>query len=147
MLAHQQSAASTSTRQALDAPAAPHCPTQPPAPLFLTPASAPTPHHTPSLRRPLHLPPPTPPHPNPCLGAVAHASFLDSIHTTSNFGKLRVVTSAAHPDLDQMFGAGFLEGYLTAERIMDHHTNLHAYFVGTLNVSLEEPMEWCVWAL
>ena len=42
-----------------------------------------------------------------------------------------------------MFAAGFLEGYLTAERIMDHHHNLHAYFTGTLNVSLAKPMAWC----
>jgi hypothetical protein len=54
-----------------------------------------------------------------------------------------VVTSAAHADADQAFAAGFLEGYLTAERIMDHHHNLYAYFTGTLNVSLAKPMAWC----
>ncbi|KAI8474290.1 MAG: phospholipase B-like protein [Monoraphidium minutum] len=75
-------------------------------------------------------------------GAAAHAAYVDSAHTPSNFGKLRVVTSPGHPDRDQLFGAGFVEGYLTAARIFDHHHNLHAYFVGTLQVDLEKPMKW-----
>lgn len=47
-------------------------------------------------------------------GAVAHGVFVDSAHTAANFGKLRIVTSAGHTDVQQMKGAGWLEGYLTA---------------------------------
>lgn len=85
-------------------------------------------------------------HPSVCFvaGAVAHAAYVDSAHTPSNFGKLRIITSPDHPDADQMFGAGFVEGYMTAERIMDHHHNLYTYFTGTLQVDLKKPMEWCV---
>jgi hypothetical protein len=39
---------------------------------------------------------------------------LDSAHTRSNFGKLRISTSAHATDLQQMRAAGWLEGYLTA---------------------------------
>jgi hypothetical protein len=45
---------------------------------------------------------------------VAHGVFVDSSHTASNFGQLRVVTSRQHTDLQQMKAAGFIEGYLTA---------------------------------
>jgi hypothetical protein len=69
---------------------------------------------------------------------------VDASFTPSNFGKLRVVTSPRHPDADQMFAAGYAEGWLTAERIMDHHTNLHTYFVETLEVDLKKPMAWWV---
>ncbi|GBF96124.1 hypothetical protein Rsub_08872 [Raphidocelis subcapitata] len=75
-------------------------------------------------------------------GAAAHAAYLDASATPSNFGKLRVATSPAHADGDQAFAAGFLEGYLTAPRIADHHHNLKTYFITTLNASLEKPMSW-----
>jgi hypothetical protein len=42
--------------------------------------------------------------------------YVDSAHTVSNFGQLRLVTSAQHTDLQQMKAAGWLEGYLTAGR-------------------------------
>jgi hypothetical protein len=80
-------------------------------------------------------------------GAVAHAAYLDASHTPSFFGKLRVATSAEHADEDQAFAAGFLEGYLTAARIADHHSNLKTYFTQTLNVTLKKPMEWWVGCL
>ena len=47
-------------------------------------------------------------------GAVAHGSFTDSRHTRSGFGVLHVHTSAAFSDTEQMFAAGYLEGWLTA---------------------------------
>lgn len=75
-------------------------------------------------------------------GAVAYGVYVDSAHTMSNFGKLRIVTSAEHSDLDQMNAAGWLEGYLTASRINDHHHNLKHYFVHQLNASLDKPMQW-----
>jgi hypothetical protein len=74
--------------------------------------------------------------------AVAHGAYLDSAHTPSNFGKLRVVTSSSFSDAEQMAAAGYLEGYLTAARINDHHYNLKHYFIHQLNASLEKPMQW-----
>jgi hypothetical protein len=47
-------------------------------------------------------------------GSLAHGAYLDSAHTKSNFGKLRISTSAQATDLQQMRAAGWLEGYLTA---------------------------------
>lgn len=41
-----------------------------------------------------------------------------------------------------MFAAGYLEGYLTASRIYENYRNLHHYFTETMNVTLDEPMEW-----
>lgn len=50
-------------------------------------------------------------------GGVAWGSYLDSARARSNFGQLRVNTSGAYSDADQLYAAGFLEGYLTAERV------------------------------
>eukprot|EP00775_Hariotina_reticulata_P011811 gene11811-11955_t len=75
-------------------------------------------------------------------GAVALGVYVDSADTVSNFGKLRVTTSAEHSDFDQMSAAGFLEGYLTAARINDHHHNLKHYFINQLGAELEQPMQW-----
>ncbi len=78
-------------------------------------------------------------------GALAWGSFVDAAATASNFGQLRVATAAGAPRADQAYAAGFLEGYLTAERIAQHHANLKTYFVGArvgMNASLEEPMAW-----
>jgi hypothetical protein len=74
--------------------------------------------------------------------AVAWGSYLDGSHTVSNFGQLRVTTSGEYSDADQVFAAGWLEGYLSAPRIYQNFQNLHTYFIKTLNASLEEPMEW-----
>lgn len=51
-------------------------------------------------------------------GAVAHGGFTDSRHTRSGFGVLHVHTSAAFPDTQQMFAAGYLEGWLTAGKVL-----------------------------
>jgi hypothetical protein len=78
-------------------------------------------------------------------GALAWGSFVDATATASNFGQLRVATAPGAPRSDQAFAAGFLEGYLTAERIAQHHANLRTYFVDArvgMNASLEEPMAW-----
>lgn len=75
-------------------------------------------------------------------GAVAHGVFVDSSHTASNFGKLRISTSAAHDDVQQMRAAGYLEGFFTAARINDHHHNLKHYFLHQLEAKLEKPMQW-----
>lgn len=72
------------------------------------------------LRCPHTLPPGTCRHRLPSAGGVAWGSYLDSLHTRSNFGQLRVTTSGEHPDADQLYAAGYLEGYLTAHRIWDN---------------------------
>jgi hypothetical protein len=75
-------------------------------------------------------------------GGVAWGSYLDSLHARSNFGQLRVSTSGNYSDEDQLFAAGFLEGYLTAERIWDSFVNMRDYFTSGMGAELEEPMEW-----
>jgi hypothetical protein len=80
--------------------------------------------------------------PHKQTNAVAWGSYLDSSHTVSNFGQLRVTTSGDYSDADQVFAAGWLEGYLTAPRIYQNFQNLHTYFIKTLNASLEDPMAW-----
>jgi len=74
--------------------------------------------------------------------AVAWGSYLDGSHTVSNFGQLRISTSGKYSDADQVFAAGWLEGYLSAPRIYQNYQNLHTYFIKTMNASLEEPMAW-----
>ncbi|KAG7668518.1 hypothetical protein KSW81_005282 [Nannochloris sp. 'desiccata'] len=74
--------------------------------------------------------------------AVAWGSYLDGAHTVSNFGQLRVTTSGEYSDANQVFAAGWLEGFLSAPRIYENYQNLHTYFIKTLNASLEEPMAW-----
>jgi len=74
--------------------------------------------------------------------AVAQGVYVDSAYTASNFGKLRIVTNGNFTDLQQMQAAGWIEGYLTAARVYDHHYNLKHYFKQQLNASLERPMAW-----
>ncbi|GFR40954.1 hypothetical protein Agub_g1618, partial [Astrephomene gubernaculifera] len=75
---------------------------------------------------------------------AASATFVDSAYTASNFGKLRIVTGGDYSDADQVYAAGFIEGYLTAARIYDHHFNLRSYFDTMLNESaaLELALDW-----
>lgn len=75
-------------------------------------------------------------------GDVAWGTFVDSSEKKSNFGVLEVHTSGEYGDEEQMFAAGFLEGYVTAKRISENFRNLHAYFTGTMNASLDAPMDW-----
>ncbi|KAL4421804.1 hypothetical protein ABPG77_009610, partial [Micractinium sp. CCAP 211/92] len=75
-------------------------------------------------------------------GGVAWGSYLDSLHTRSNFGQLRVTTSGEHPDADQLYAAGYLEGYLTAHRIWDNWVNMFDYFTKAMGAEVEEPMRW-----
>jgi hypothetical protein len=73
---------------------------------------------------------------------VAEVSYVDSGDTVSNFGVLDVVTDGMYSDQEQMFAAGYVEGYVTAERIAENFANLHYYFTETMGVALEEPMGW-----
>nr|QOL01101.1 putative extracellular protein CSOL_028 [Pseudococcomyxa simplex] len=71
-------------------------------------------------------------------GALATASYLDSLHTSSGWGQLSISTKAGSPDALQLYAAGFLEGYLTAHRISDHHANMEAFF----NISSSGPSDF-----
>ncbi|GLC72566.1 Phospholipase B-like 1 [Pleodorina starrii] len=51
----------------------------------------------------------------------------------SNFGQLRINTNPAFPDEIQMQAAGFLEGYLTAERIFDYAYNMKSWLASQTN--------------
>ncbi|KAG2491647.1 hypothetical protein HYH03_010017 [Edaphochlamys debaryana] len=65
--------------------------------------------------------------------APAFGSFSDPVRHVSNFGQLRVTTNPAFPDAVQAQAAGFLEGYLTAERIFDYSYNMKAWLAGETN--------------
>ncbi|PSC74620.1 Phospholipase B-like 1 isoform A [Micractinium conductrix] len=83
---------------------------------------------------------------------VAWGSYVDSSATPSNFGQLRVSTTAGggggggstrvHRNADQLFAAGFLEGYLTAPRIWDSWVNMRDYFNEGMGAETERPMRW-----
>lgn len=75
-------------------------------------------------------------------GGLAWGSYLDSRHSPSNFGQLRVTTSGQHPDERQLQAAGFLEGYLTAQRIWDSFLNMRDYFKAGMGAEIEKPMRW-----
>ena len=55
---------------------------------------------------------------------LSTARFSDAVEHQSNFGTLYVKTSSSFSDDDQMFAAGFAEGYLNAERIYQHFFNM-----------------------
>ena len=65
------------------------------------------------------------------------------MHTRSGFGELHLHASPKASDTDQMFAMGYLEGWLTAERVFDHFHNMRAFF----NMTTPRPMQWCVKAL
>ena len=60
-------------------------------------------------------------------GSVARGSFKDAVHTPSNFGKFHVETFGNYPDRQQLYAAGYLEGYLTAgELALDYCVRWHS---------------------
>ncbi|GLI63793.1 hypothetical protein VaNZ11_006878 [Volvox africanus] len=63
----------------------------------------------------------------------AHGSFSDALRHKSNFGQLRITTNPAFPDDVQMQAAGFVEGYLTAERIFDYAYNMKSWLASQTN--------------
>ncbi len=73
-------------------------------------------------------------------GALCTGRFTDSVHTRSGFGVLHLHASPKASDADQMFAIGYLEGWLTAERVYDHFHNMRAFF----NMTTAEPVQWCV---
>ena len=47
---------------------------------------------------------------------MAHARYVDAAQTRSYTGQLHLKTTEAFSDHDQMFAAGYLEGYMTARK-------------------------------
>ena len=41
-----------------------------------------------------------------------------------------------------MFGAGFAEGWLSAERIHDYYINTLIYFTDVMEEQLDKPLQW-----
>ena len=77
-------------------------------------------------------------HRHACAGALCTGSFTDSRHTRSGFGELHLRAGRKASDAEQMFALGYLEGWLTAERIYDHFYNMRAFF----NMTTPKPMQW-----
>lgn len=59
--------------------------------------------------------------------AVAYGWFVDYEGTTSGFGRLSVASNPAFNATTQAFGAGFVEGALTWQRIYEQYLNMHAW--------------------
>ena len=78
--------------------------------------------------------------------AVAFGEYVDSSLTVSNMGQLRINTSSKFSDEHQLFAAGFLEAYLSAERIHDYFSNTYEYFTSPTGMnasqSLGEALRW-----
>lgn len=47
-------------------------------------------------------------------GAIASGKFVDASQTISNCGQLHIQTNGKYTDEEQMFAAGFFEGFTTA---------------------------------
>lgn len=77
-------------------------------------------------------------------GAIACGTYVPSLKTRSNFGKLRVVSFEGFPDELQMQAAGWIEGYLSAPAISDQCANIHSYFTGVIytDYDLTEAVQW-----
>uniref|UniRef100_A0A7S0YIV8 Phospholipase B-like n=1 Tax=Polytomella parva TaxID=51329 RepID=A0A7S0YIV8_9CHLO len=75
--------------------------------------------------------------------APASGSFTGPLEHISNFGQLRIKTSDFFPDNVQIQAAGFLEGYLTAELIYSHYTNIRLYLENSVK-NVAQLTDWLV---
>ncbi|KAK9795552.1 hypothetical protein WJX73_006243 [Symbiochloris irregularis] len=73
---------------------------------------------------------------------VARAVYKDASLTPSNFGQLHVKTEGSYADRQQMFGAGYAEGWLSAHRIYDYYSNTLIYFKDVMKEQIEKPLDW-----
>ena len=75
-----------------------------------------------------------------CLGAAwGSVTGAPNIGGSEGWGKLTVVTSAEASDDQQMFAAGCVEGYLTADQVADWRYNFGAVLFGEGNGSMPVP--------
>ena len=75
-----------------------------------------------------------------CLGAAwGSVTGAPNIGGSEGWGKLTVVTSEEASDDQQMFAAGCVEGYLTADQVADWRYNFGAVLFGEGNGSMPVP--------
>lgn len=55
---------------------------------------------------------------------TAQATYTPSSDHVSNFAQLNIESNKEHDDNEQMFAAGYLEAYLSAESIFNHYNNM-----------------------
>ena len=55
---------------------------------------------------------------------VASAQYESADSHVSNFAQLKIRSNEMYSDNEQMFAAGYVEGYLTAESIYQHYNNM-----------------------
>lgn len=72
---------------------------------------------------------------------AARGSFSIPKDHKSNFGQLRIRTSASFSITDQHFAAGLLEGFLTADSIALHHSNMD-WWLKNISTNASEVVDW-----
>lgn len=77
--------------------------------------------------------------------AVAWSSYSDMTNHPSSFGQLGVHTNGTYFAADQWYAAGYLEGYITAERISQQYTNIYQWIMGQFNGAKTIPPQFQKW--
>lgn len=70
--------------------------------------------------------------------ALAEAVFVDGAHTKSNMGHLEVWTWPVEGDEAQLYAAGYVEGWATADQIWQHFNNMWKFY----NLTQEPSGPW-----
>jgi Phospholipase B len=61
--------------------------------------------------------------------AIAWGIYSDETNSVGSFGSLSINTNSSFGDDEQMYAAGYLEGYLTQSRIYQQYSNVNAWIV------------------
>jgi hypothetical protein len=64
----------------------------------------------------------------------------DMNQTASGFGSLSITTNASYSDVDQMYGAGYIEGVLTQFPIKQQYDNMNAWLASNFNNNTIPPV-------
>lgn len=81
-------------------------------------------------------------------GWTASATYSPAFVHKSNFAQLYIETNANYSDNDQLYAAGYLEGFTTAESIFQHYNNMlcqvdcSGYVAPELKLFFEEQDAW-----
>ena len=75
-------------------------------------------------------------------GSAAQAKYVDARITASGFGQLHIKTSGVS-DLDQVYAAGLLEGWLTAGAAHAHQGSLHDHQGSLTTNPCPQPLTCC----
>jgi hypothetical protein len=76
---------------------------------------------------------------------AAFGVYSDADDHVSSFGKLTINTNGKFADLTQARAAGFLEGVLTAPRIIQHYDNIIAWLLGSFPGQSTLPSQYVQW--